>query len=257
MDPFLEDAAGWTSVHHRLITVLGDMLTEQVAPDYYVAIEERVYITDPANFDERQLIAPDLYLVERPAALPSPESSSRAGIIPPAIIEPLPTLEVRDRFLEIRDQRSRAIVTTIELLSPRNKARRSKGRKAFLAKRQAVFAAQTHWIEIDLLRAGERPSEIAKTDYYALLHRANDAARLAVWYFNLRDTMPSIAVPLRPERDDAVLTLQSALDTVYARARYADALDYTQPVPPPTLAPADTSWVAERLAHWRVARAGA
>jgi len=46
MDPYLEEPSGWPGVHHRLISVLSDALTEQVAPHYTVSIEERVYITD-------------------------------------------------------------------------------------------------------------------------------------------------------------------------------------------------------------------
>jgi hypothetical protein len=256
MDPYLEEPSGWTSVHHRLITVLGDMLTEQVAPAYYVAIEERVYITDPDDPAERQQFAPDLYLVERPVP-PSSGSLSATTITPPTMIELLPALEVRDRYLEIRDQRSREVVTTLEVLSPRTKAGRSKGRKAFLAKRQAVFAAHTHWIEIDLLRAGERPKETVKSHYYALLRRADDPGRLAVWYVSVRDMLPTIAVPLRPSHPDVALSLQAALDTVYARARYADEIDYVRPVPPPTLDPADAAWVVSCTATWQRSRRSA
>jgi hypothetical protein len=119
-----------------------------------------------------------------------------------------------------------------------------------------VFSTRTHWIEIDLLRAGERPPEVAgQSDYYALLRRGNGGGRLEVWYVDLRDPLPRITVPLRDPYPDAVLDLQAALATVYARARYADDVDYTRVPPPPPLRPADTAWVAQCVARWHAERA--
>lgn len=214
MDPYLEELSGWPGVHHRLISVLSDALTEQVAPHYTVSIEERVYITD----DE-------------------PEARQQAA---------------HDRFLAIYDRRSRELVTTLEVLSPRNKASGSRGRSAFLAKREAVFSTRTHWIELDLLRAGERPEEVARqSDYYALLRRGDGGGRLSVWYVDLRDALPHITVPLRDPHPAVVLDLQQVFATLYTRARYADDVDYTRPAPPPTLWPADAAWVTQRVAQWR------
>jgi hypothetical protein len=250
MDPYLEEPSGWPGVHHRLITIMSDLLTEQLAPHFYVSIEERVYISDLEEPGERRQIAPDIYLVERPGT-GSPLQPGATVVTPPTLIEPLYELEVRDRYLEIHDRRTREVVTIVELLSPRNKAAGSEGRRQFITKRDTIFSTQTHWVEIDLLRAGERPDEVAgKSDYYALLHRSDSGGRLAVWFVDLRDRLPRITIPLRQPHDDAVLDLHAALDTVYTRARYAAEIDYTQPVPPPTLRPADALWVAESVRAW-------
>jgi hypothetical protein len=254
MDPYLEAPGGWPSVHHWLISAVGEMLISELAPLYSVVVEERVYITDDEDPESRQQIAPDLYIVERPSSR-SVAPGEAMAVTPPTIIERLPTLEVHDRFLSIYDRKSRELVTTIEILSPRNKARRSRGRREFVGKRNAIFSTRTNWIEIDLLRAGERPEEVAgKSDYYALLHRGRASGRLEVWYVDLRDPLPAVAVPLRDPHPDVALDLQQALDTVYTRARYADEIDYTQPVPPPPLLPADAAWAAEQIARWRRAR---
>jgi hypothetical protein len=255
MDPYLEEPSGWTSVHHWLISVIGEMLIAQVAPHYSVKIEERVYIADDDDLDTRRQIAPDIFLVQRPSALAA-EAAATATATPATIIERLPLApEVRDRYLAIYDRRSRELVTTIELLSPWNKARSTRGSREFLAKREAVFSTRTHWIEIDLLRAGERPEEVAgQSDYYALLRRGNGGGRLEVWYVDLRDPLPRISVPLRDPHPDVVLDLQSVFATIYARARYADDVDYARPVPPPPLRPADAAWVAQCIARWRAGR---
>jgi len=256
MDPYLEEPSGWPSVHHRLIAVISDMLADQLAPHFYVSIEERVYILDVDDPESRQQIAPDIYLVERPSSGMS-EGSISGVITPPTMIEPLAALEVRDRYLEIHDRRSREVLTTIEILSPRNKAVKSKGREQFINKRNAIFSTQTHWIEIDLLRAGERPQEVeaaGKSDYYTLLRRADAGGRLAVWYTDIRDRLPTIAIPLRVPHVDATLDLQAALNSIYDRAHYADEIDYAQPVPGPPLRPADATWSAERVREWLAAR---
>lgn len=187
MDVYLEEPGGWTSVHHRLISVISDTLAEQVAPHFSVSIEERVYLVE----------------------------------------------DVRDRYITIYDRRTRELVTTIEVLSPWNKARGSRGQREFLAKREAVFATRTHWLEIDLLRAGERPEEVAgQSDYYVLLHHGDGGGKLEVWYI-----------------------VQAAFTTVYARARYADDIDYTRPVPAPPLRPTDADWVTQQIAAWQAQRA--
>lgn len=232
------------------------MLIAQVAPYYAVKIEERVYIADDDDDpDTRQQLAPDIFLVQRPSVLASQPADS-ATATPATIIERLPALEVRDRYLTIYDRRSRELVTTIEVLSPWNKARGTRGSKEFLAKRATVFSTRTHWIEVDLLRAGERPEEVAgQSDYYVLLRRGDGGGRLAVWYIDLRDPLPRITVPLRDPHPDVVLDLQAALATVYARARYADDVDYTRPVPLPPLRPANAAWVAQCIARWQARRA--
>ncbi|NJO81545.1 MAG: DUF4058 family protein, partial [Blastochloris sp.] len=149
MDVYLEEPSGWPSVHHRLISVLSDTLVSQVAPHYLVSIEERVYISDDDAPESRQTIAPDVYVIERPRPHDA-QRETAAVATPPTIIERLSEREVRDRFLAVYDRRSRELVTILEILSPRNKAGRSRGRNEFMAKREAVLTTNTHWIEIDL-----------------------------------------------------------------------------------------------------------
>jgi hypothetical protein len=249
MDPFLEEPGEWPDLHNRMITTVSEMLAERVAPNFFVRIEQCVYITTPDDL-LRQQVVPDLYLIRG-----SQEQSTgmiSEAITTPTLVEPLYELEVRERYLEIHDARSREVVTTIELLSPSNKVPGTKGQEAFQRKRQAVLASPTHWLEIDLLRAGERPREVAgQSDYYALLKRGGGPGPFAVWYIDLRDRLPTIAVPLRPPFPDVPLDLQAAFNTLYTRAYYALSIDYSRPVPPPPLLPADADWVAACLQRWR------
>jgi hypothetical protein len=165
-------------------------------------------------------------------------------------MDPFYETEIRDRYIEIRDRRSREVITTLELLSPFNKVPGHQGYGAFRQKRRQVMASPANWLEIDLLRAGERPPEVAgKSDYYALLKRGDQPGPYEVWYFDLRDPLPTIAVPLLPPFADVALDLQVAFTAVYRRAHYGDSLDYSQPVSPPSLRPADLAWLNGRLAQ--------
>lgn len=254
MDPFLEDPAEWQSVHFQLIARISDTLSEAVAPHYFVRVDQRVYVTTPGDSD-RRAIEPDVYLLRQSSA-PYQTATTALGVTPFVLVEAAEIdPEIRDSFIEIRDANSREVVTTIEILSPFHKRPGAQGFDAFQNKRSAVMASATHWIEIDLLRAGARPAQVsAKGDYYALLKRGDQSRMLAVWFFNLQDRMPTIAVPLRPPHSDVALDLQAVWDEMYRRARYAYSLDYSQPAPPPPLRPDDRRWAEERIQTWQVAR---
>jgi hypothetical protein len=58
MDPFLEDKVEWPSVHAWLIVEISNQLAEAVAPDFFVRIEQRVYIVSEDDALERQPIVP-------------------------------------------------------------------------------------------------------------------------------------------------------------------------------------------------------
>jgi len=254
MDPYLEEPIRWGGVHSRLINSISDMLTRLVSPKFFVEIEEKVYITGAERDDERWIV-PDVYLAAHPLAPGSP-SALASAITEPTLIEPMDFEEVRDRYIEIYDAESRAVVTVLEVLSPFNKAAGSVGRRAFMWKRKTVMASQVHWIEIDLLRAGERPDEVkGRSDYYALLKRGNTTRPYAAWLFNLREALPTLAVPLRPPFEDAPLDLRAALEDVYVRGDYAAKMDYSRLPPPPRLRPPNEAWAKECVDMWLTTRA--
>jgi Protein of unknown function (DUF4058) len=43
MNPYLENPELWSGVHSRLIISLADILSPQLHPKYFVAVEERIY----------------------------------------------------------------------------------------------------------------------------------------------------------------------------------------------------------------------
>lgn len=257
MDPFLERPAKWSSVHTRLINAISDQLADRLAPNFYVEIEERVTLTLAADVKERPQIEPDVYVVRAPHFTQTAiaTTTATAQITAPPLVEAVYAEELRQRYLEIRDSAQREVVTTIELLSPFNKMSGERGRVDFLKKRERVMASDVHWIEIDLLRAGVRMAEVAdKSDYYALLKRGGVLGLFEVWYMDIRDRLPTIAVPLRPPFDDAPLDLQAAFEDMYQRAHYAQSVDYTVEIPAPMLELSDLQWAKQRIAQWQGAQ---
>lgn len=249
MDPFLEAPSLWSSVHTRLMNSISDPLAELVSPDFYVDIQQHVTILNPDDEAVRHII-PDVYVAEQPPAAQQ-QTRPSAVITRPTLVEPLEQLEIHERFIEVRDRSSREVVTIIEVLSTWNKVAGKERWDTFQGKRRQVMASPTHWIEIDLLRAGRRPPEVVgKSDYYALLKRGGSLGPYEVWHFDLRDQLPTIAVPLRESYEDVPLDLGAVLEDVYRRARYGESIDYTGDIPSPKFRPADLQWAGEQIRNW-------
>ena len=252
MDPYLEHPARWSGVHARLVAVIGELLTQQAAPRFFVDSEDAVYVLgldDPG----RPLIRPDLAVIE--ADRGTAPARQRGRIATPTLLDLRASLELRIPYLTIIDTADRQVVSIIEVLSPINKASGSAGQREFVRKREQVFNSSTHWLEIDLLRAGSRPPAIPpRGDYDAALHRGGAADRLEAWFVSLREPLPTIAVPLRPPFEDLILDLQQAVETLYDRYRYDTAIEYDGPPPSPPLPDADARWLRERIAVWQQAK---
>lgn len=255
MDPFLEDHANWPDFHHEFLSAIRTSLAELASPAFMVRVEERVYITDPFWDEGYARLVPDVIVTKGHSDVESLTDAETGVAVAPAVeIEELLDEEVHDFYLEIRDARTREVVTAIELLSPANKVKGSRGRSAMLDKRKLFRRGGVHWLEIDLLRAGERMRAIAgRSDYAVTLWRQGKTNPL-VWFIDIRDSLPTVAVPLRPPFPDLPLALQTAFNTTYQRAYYADSTDYSDSPPSPPLKPADAIWLQNCLADWQAKR---
>jgi hypothetical protein len=147
-------------------------------------------------------------------------------------------------FIEIRDRRSRELVTVIELLSPSNK-RPGPDRDQYLAKRGQILASPAHLVEIDLLRGGAPMPADDRTDcdYAVLVSRAEQRPHAGFWPIGLRDRLPVIPVPLRAGDPDARLDLQEVLDHIHDTGGYAYYIYDGTPEPP--LRPDDVAWARQ------------
>jgi hypothetical protein len=166
-----------------------------------------------------------------------------------------PQLEIKEARIEVRPCHSTAAVTVIEILSPANKIRDTRGRASFLGKRREVLASESHWVEIDLLRAGEpSAARLARAicDYRILVARSEDR-RGRFWPLSLRQPLPIIGIPLRGEDADVPLDLNAVLRAGYDNAAYDLSIDYRRE-PEPPLDSADAAWASKLLRARRLRR---
>lgn len=255
MDPYLEEPGLWPDVHHELMSVAREHLNQLVRPKYYVRIEDRVYISDE-NDPGRAVIIPDLRVAESqgehpPAGQPRSvaPSDATAAVAEPVELTTLIEDEIHEARLQVIDRQQRTVVTVIEILSPTNKIAGSRGRTSYLAKRAEVMNSPSHFVEIDLLRAGVPLTArelVPPADYYVHVSRHEGRPKGRVWPILLSQRLPVIPLPLRPDDDDAALDLQRVLNTAYDRAAYELDVDYKQE-PVPRLPEAYVAWADELL----------
>ena len=250
LDPYLE-AQLWADFHTDLMVSLRALLMPQLRPRYTATVEERIYVEHSPDTPWRAIV-PDITVSRRS---PSTSAGRRPAPLLQAPLEiPLAMPEqVRERYLEIRHRENRRVVTVLELLSPANKRPGSEGRRQYLAKRDIVLQSDSHLLELDFLRGGERlpmARPLPTADYYVIVSRSNRRPLGEVWALMLVDHLPTIPVPLSDGDPDVPLDLQKALKVTCERADYAEILDYTRPVDPP-LDRRATAWTRRILAARR------
>ena len=242
MDPYLERRNVWPDVHRALIVATRDALAPQVAPAYYVAIEERTYIV---ALDSAECIGrPDVTIITAPIETPpakAAETATAVDRVPQTVV--LPQFEeVCEWYLEIRHAQTHAVVTAIEILSPSNKAP-GEGRNAYEEKRRQVLSTLTNLVEIDLLRGG-KPMEMRPPppgDSRILVRAGWERPQARLYACSILQALPEVPVPLRRGEPEARLPLGQLLTEIYNRAHYDLRLDYRQP-PEPPLSPLDAAW---------------
>jgi hypothetical protein len=250
MDPYLEDPGLWPDVHHRLISEFHERLNEGLRPKYYVRVEERVYISDE-NDPGRSVIVPELRVAGRPGhegkSLPT-QGESAVEVVKPVFSTTLIDEDIHEAYLVVIEREQRSVVTVIEVVSPTNKVAGSRGRECFEQKRKEVMNSPSHWVEIDLLRAGVRLAArepLPACEYLVYVSEVSKRSKGLVWPIRLRQRLPVVLIPLKPEDQPVRLDLQVVLDTAYDRAGYDLQIDYnSDPVPP---LPAEWTEWANRL----------
>lgn len=240
MNPWLEQDDVWQDFHQALIPVLREMLAELVRPKYLVKIDEHLYLHELPE-GERALLGRGDVSVAGPRRAEG-DAGQSASIAAPAYGRlPVVADVERQSYLEIRDRKSRDLVTVIEVLSPTNK-RAGADRELFLAKRRQLMQSPAHYVELDLLRGGPRMpvDELPKCDYYALVSSSQDRPRVGIWPILLRNPLPTVPIPLRDPDPPVHVDLQEALHRVYDAAGYEDYIYGSRPQPP--LGEADDEW---------------
>jgi Protein of unknown function (DUF4058) len=245
MDPYLEAPSIWPDVHTSLMSIFREQLTPLLAPKYLAELETQVVI-DRLD-DEPQVVLPDVSVTSSEV---SAGASSAGAVTAPAPVQVRVPLDVPTRLVSvyIRQRETARLVAVIELLSPVNK-RRGKGREEYVEKRRTFLTSPVHVIEIDLLRHYPRmpfDDPLPPAHYLVMVCKAGERPRSSVWPVSVRQSLPTIPIPLLPPDPPVPLDLGQALRTAYERARYDLRVDHHQP-PVPPLSPADAAWAAALL----------
>jgi hypothetical protein len=236
MDPYLEGHL-WPDVHSALAGKLRAALTPLIRPRYTARLAISV-VEDGAPGEEIGIMYPDVEVLRKggEGARPVPQAAIATSASPATLTIPVVRpVEVRLVNIEVRDAAQQQLVTAIKILSPVNK--REPGLTQYRQKRQRLYEAGVHLLELDLIRRGTRPlahPRIPEVPYLVTLTRARSGLT-DVWTLHLRDELPTIPVPLLPPDADALLDLQAAFRAAYDEAAYDLSIDYTQPPLPPTL----------------------
>jgi hypothetical protein len=248
MDPYLEHPGLWPDVHNGLIAELRNALAPQLRPRYYVALEERTCLAEPAGL--AFVSRPDVTVVGAPIpavsrTAPGAALSMGVATLEPVIVElPIPE-PVRETYLEVRLAQTHAVIAVLELLSPADK-RAGEGRQQYERKRSQVLTTCTHWVEIDLLRGGDpmvvdTRGQNAVSHYRILISRSEHRPRAVLLPFNVRHLIPSFRLPLQPGDDEPLVDLNHLLHLLYDRAGYDLRINYQGPTDPP-LEEQDAIW---------------
>ncbi len=251
MDPYLEDPAFWRGFHTTFLVYLRKGLKSRLPKGYYADVEQHIWL-EGEEPDERVAFAyPDAFVstVEKPRG-----SRGRVALLTATAATAEMTFsksmkKKSTKYVKIVDSRDNRIVTVVELLSPSNKSAGS-DRRNYLAKRDEYILSGTNLVEIDLLRDGARlpmgRSRLPHADYYALVSRAADFPRVELWAFTVRDAMPVLPIPLKPEHGDVPVSLRDCLDGAYEDADYDDRIDYAAPPHSPLRSP-DAIWATKMM----------
>ena len=256
MDPFLEHLDYRQSLHAAFAGVAQLELGAKVGPNYACRVEETLSLHE-LSAGERRLVGRGDVTVHDADGVPTfekPSSGSAASatvpplrrVVVPAVVVPAVDVE-RLRRVELRDRRTRRVVTVIELLGPTNK-RPGPDRDQYLAKRRALLEGGASLVEIDLLRGWPRMpvDRLPECDYLILVSRPWELPVGELWPVSVRDPLPPVPIPLRREDGDVPFDLRGVLDRLYDASGYGGE-PYEQP-PDPPLSDDDAAWAAGVLA---------
>jgi hypothetical protein len=260
MDPFIESFGLWEDFHSKLIGEMERSLSRLVPDRYVVRTGERAYVAiGDSSGDAGHEFLTDVALASthgpEPAS-PTAPTASDAGEpeAVPVLMQALFQAEYREVFLEIHQtDPERRLVTGIELLSPSNKRRGTKGWRLYQRKREVYLRGLANFVELDLLRRGRRmpmAGHWPESPYYLLVCRKQEAPRCTVWPAHFLRPLPPLSIPLAPPDADITLALQPLVEAVYLHSHYDRDVDYRRPLQPP-LRTSDIAWLDERLADLR------
>jgi len=247
MDPYIEVCQLWGDFSFSLICEIANRLNDRLPEHYAARIGSREYTA--ICYSEEECIEPTPpHVIAACASAPSsqrPRGEGEPVSMRAFIDEPL-----RERFVNVYDfSDEQRLVTRVELLSPDNKRPGHVGRESHLRRRRSFLLGHANYVEIDLLRRGDRMPMLAPwpdSPYSILLCRQERAPYCRVWKAYFHSPLPDLTIPLDNSDPDVAFPLQPLVDDIFKRSRYGRRIDYTKPLAPPLTAE-QSAWLQGRL----------
>jgi Protein of unknown function (DUF4058) len=254
MDPFLEDSAVFPDLHDSLITELRNAINAQLPPPYYASSASRVWV-EPSQ----RRVEPDVNVLrpERPGSGAVTSPSVATVVARPPVVVRIPREEFRQTYLDVYAKPGHErLVTTIEVLSPTNKAMAGEGRTLYLQKQREVLGSKVNLVEIDLLRGGQHTTVVrledalAKAgpfDYHVCVCTFEEPEDFVIYPASVGERLPIVAIPLLPGDGSVSIDLQVLLDRCYDTGLYLRRVPYAERTPVSPLRPEQAAWVEQVL----------
>jgi hypothetical protein len=263
MDPYLERRDLWPDFHSSLAVEIRNELN-RILPSRYLARTEYRFELDIYEDDEpmsrRQIVA-DVGIARDESRTSVARRSTLVELPRRELSEEIEIFEeverIRRAFVEIHESaKPHRLITVVEIVSPSNK-RPGSDRASYLARRREILAGDANFVEIDLLRSGDRvfsesrvaeslASLVSNAHYLVLIsrswRRSADRFGFSIVPIGIRDILPCIAIPLRSDEEETPLGLQYVFQRVYDTGPYLRGeVDYAAP-PDPPLEEIDAAW---------------
>ena len=252
MDPYIEEPGIWSDFHNDLASEIRAELNQAIQPKYFARLTP--YVTyESIEVDRPVAIRPDVGLAQRQPPPGGAMTVVAEAITPPVKSKVVLEVPLRLHRVEIRDAIHQALITVIEILSPVNKRPRHDAYHDYQRKRRDLLRSAVHLLELELLRAGERPpleEPVPDAPYYVTLSRVEDRPIVDVWPVQLADPLPVISIPLDYPDPDVTLDLGQIVARVYERGAYASQIDYRRP-PTPPISDKDLPWLDDLLKSYQ------
>ncbi len=259
MDPYLETNPIFQELHTQILAEMQALLQPQLRPRYVARLER--HLSEGSVWDAPQGAVslerkePDLTIVSRDTDRKHTGSTATLALPAASAVEELGAdeLELRKqrRIVIYVQDRPRPAVTGIELLSPGNNQHGAIAQERYLEKRASALHGGLHWVEIDLLRGGERPPIPIplpdEADYLCYVAQATLKGWNHLLYaWGLRESLPVLPIPLLGV-DEAKLDLGACFAVAYDRIAADDEVNYRASPPPPAMGKSDSTWIGQLL----------
>jgi hypothetical protein len=237
MDPFLETNPIFQELHPQMLAEMQALLQPQLRPKYIARLER--------HFSEGSVGDAPHGTISLERREPHVTNSAEELDADPR------ELRKQRRIVIYVQDRPRLAVTGIELLSPGNKQSGVDAQLRYLEKRASALHGGLHWVEIDLLRGGERPPMAValpkSTSYLSYVAQATATGwNHLVYAWALRDPLPVLPIPLLGE-DQVQLDLGHCFSVAYDRIAADDEVDYGAEPSPPACSKSDAIWIGRLL----------